>query len=178
MIKKFIKSLIRKDPVKRAIANGAQIGKNFNMLGGVIIDPDHAWHITIGDDVTLAPKVHILAHDASTKIHLGLTRLAKVVIGNRVFVGANTIILPGVTIGDDTIIGAGSVVTANVPSGCIYCGNPARFISTTENYITKQKEIIATAPSFDASYTIEGGISDFKKKEMNKKMVDGIGYVP
>lgn len=67
----------------------------FAMLEDVVIDPSHLWHIVIGNDVTLAPRVQILAHDASTKRHLGWTRIGKVTIGDRVFVGTSTIILPG-----------------------------------------------------------------------------------
>ena len=51
-----------------------------------------------------------------------------VVIGKRVFVGGHSIILKGVTMGDDAVIGAGSVVTKNVPAGEIWAGNPAKFI--------------------------------------------------
>jgi len=55
-------------------------------------------------------------------------KTAPIVIGNDVFVGANTIILKGVTIGDRAIIGAGSVVTKNIPADEIWGGNPAKFI--------------------------------------------------
>ena len=49
-------------------------------------------------------------------------------IGNRSWIGANTIILPGVTIGDNTVIGAGSIVTKDIPSNVIAVGSPARVI--------------------------------------------------
>ena len=55
-------------------------------------------------------------------------KCAPVIIGNDVFIGAHCIILKGVTIGDKSIIGAGSVVTKSIPSGEIWAGNPARFI--------------------------------------------------
>ena len=48
MIRKILRKLRPVNPVNVAIQNGAKIGKHFNMLRGVIIDPDHAWHITIG----------------------------------------------------------------------------------------------------------------------------------
>ena len=63
---------------------GLRVGVNFNRLNGVIIDPAHCWLITIGDNVTLAPRVHILAHDASTKNYLNFTKIGRVNIGNNV----------------------------------------------------------------------------------------------
>ncbi len=66
-------------------------------------------------------------NDRRTNI-IGKINTAPIVIGNDVFVGANSIILKGVTIGDKAIIGAGSVVTKNIPNGEIWAGNPAKFI--------------------------------------------------
>lgn len=73
-----------------AIDNGLKIGKNCEIKGEVIIDPGHCWLIEIGDNVTIAPRCHILAHDASTKRFLGHTVVGRVVIGNNVFIGANS----------------------------------------------------------------------------------------
>jgi maltose O-acetyltransferase len=143
----------------------------------VVIDHSHAWHITIGDDVTLAPRVHILAHDASTKRYLGFTRLGKVKIGDRVFVGAGAIILPGVTIGDDVIIGAGSVVSHDVPSGKVAAGNPASVLCNTHDYMGRKKEEMSKVPVFDDTYTLSQGVTESMKKEMNQSMKDRIGYV-
>ncbi|OFC70423.1 acyltransferase [Alteromonas confluentis] len=177
MIKRILRRLNRKSPAAQARENGATIGTNFNMLSGAIIDPDHAWHITIGNYVTLAPRVHILAHDASTKHALGYTRLAKVAIGDRVFLGAGTIVLPGVTIGDKVIVGAGSVVTSDIPSGSVYGGIPARFICSYDEYIDKRREEMENSPVFDESYSVDHGISEEMKVEMNAKMDKGVGYV-
>lgn len=74
---------------------GLTVGNNFSRQEKTLIDQSHCWLITIGNDVTLAPRVHILAHDASTKRALGYTRLGTVNICNNVFVGASTTILPG-----------------------------------------------------------------------------------
>lgn len=60
-----------------AVANGLKIGKDCHVMGECIIDPGHCWLIEIGDRVTLAPRVHILAHDASTKRPLGYTALGR-----------------------------------------------------------------------------------------------------
>src|SRR3712207_8603225 len=58
-----------------------------------------------------------LAHDASTKLHLGYTKIGEVHIGRRVFLGAGAVVLPDVRIGDEAIVGTGSVVRKDVPSG-------------------------------------------------------------
>ena len=60
-----------------------------------------------------------------------MRRYGRIKIGNNCFIGCRSILLPGVTIGDNSIIGAGSVVTKDVPSGEVWAGNPARFIKTT-----------------------------------------------
>lgn len=137
LIRKFLRRENRYDKLRLMKANGLVVGSNFQMLEGCIIDDSHYWHIEIGDNVTLAPRVHIMAHDASTFMFLGYTKIKNVSIGNNVFIGASSIILPGVTIGDNVIIGAGSVVTKSIPGNCVYTGNPAVFICKTDEYISK-----------------------------------------
>lgn len=159
------------------INRGLVVGKNFSMQNEVIIDYSHTWHIVIGDDVTLAPRVHILAHDASTILHLKYARIGKVKIGNRVFVGAGSIILPGVTIGDDVIIGAGSIVTRDIPDGQLVAGNPAKMICTLEDYLQKKRQEMNVCPCFDERYTIRNNVTGEMKSEMNARMKDKIGYV-
>jgi maltose O-acetyltransferase len=165
------------DLLKEYIKRGLVVGKNFNMLNEVIIDYSHIWHIEIGDDVTLAPRVHILAHDASTKKHLNYTRIGKVKIGNRVFIGAGSIILPGVTIGNDVIIGAGSIVSRDIPDGQLVAGNPARFICTIDDFLQRKRDEMKIYPCFEEEYTIGKNVTADMKKEMNIKMKDKIGYI-
>lgn len=120
---------------------GVTIGLDCHIMDEVRIDPGHEGYITIGNHVTLAPRVFILAHDACTNRALGFTRQARVTIGHRVFIGAQALIMPGVTIGDDAIVGAGSVVTKDVPAGMVVCGNPA--VVKTETYVLLAKRAAA-----------------------------------
>jgi len=124
---------------KQLVKRGLKVGKNFDKTSLVTIDYGFCWLIEIGDNVTLAPRSIILAHDASTKMWLGKTKIGKVKIGNNVFVGANSVVLPNVTIGDNVVIGAGSVVASDIPSGVIAAGVPARPIMSSEDYITKMR---------------------------------------
>lgn len=161
-----------------AISNGLRIGKDCSIMGECIIDPGHCWLIEIGDRVTLAPRVHILAHDASTKRELGYTALAPVKIGSDVFIGAGTIILPGVTIGDHVVVGAGSVVSRSIPSDSVAVGSPAHVIGTYNDYMGKRKKQMNLSPCYDWSYTLGGGITEEKREQMIYELEkSGKGFV-
>lgn len=125
---RFLKKLIYRIrgtvTTEELIKRGMIVGNNFQRQNEVILDPDHCWLIKIGDNVTLAPRVHILCHDASTKQFLGYTKIGKVVIGNNVFIGANTVILPNVKIGDNVIVGANSTITHDIPDNSLVVGTP------------------------------------------------------
>jgi maltose O-acetyltransferase len=105
------------------ISLGAGVFLNFNC---VILD---VVGVAIGDKTQIGPGVQILTadhpRDAATRAS-GLEFGRPIHIGRNVWIGGGAIILPGVTIGDDAVIGAGSVVTRDVPPGATAFGNPAR----------------------------------------------------
>lgn len=181
MLKRFFKNIRRRlmnEPnLKKLKKAGLKVGENFSMQEKCIIDKSHCWLITIGDDVTLAPRVHILAHDASTKRHLNYAKIGLVNIGNKTFIGAGSIILPNVTIGSNCIIGAGSVVTKNIPDSSVAVGNPAKVICSTDEYLNKQRKLMEERPVYDSKWTVRENITDEMKKEMVDALKDGIGYV-
>lgn len=177
LLRKIYRKLFPSNTVSDLCKRGLVVGSNFSMQKEVIIDYSHCWHIEIGNDVTLAPRVVILAHDASTKQALGYTRIGKVRIGSRVFVGAGSIVLPGVSIGDDVVIGAGSVVSKDVPSGVVAFGNPIQIICSTEEYLQKKVDEMKSAPCFDEAYTTRSNVTTAMKREMNSRMKNGIGFV-
>jgi maltose O-acetyltransferase len=105
------------------ISLGKGVFLNFNC---VILD---VVAVTIGDKTQIGPGVQILTADHPRDFaerEAGLEFGRTIHIGRNVWIGGGAIILPGVTVGDDAIIGAGSVVTRDVPSGATVMGNPAR----------------------------------------------------
>jgi len=82
--------------------------------------------IELGDNVTICDWVKILTHDYSPVMHGGQEKVAGLKIGKKVFIGIQSIILPGITIGDNVVVGAGAVVTKDLPSNGVYAGNPAK----------------------------------------------------
>lgn len=89
---------------------------------------DNRGGIRIGANVSISPGVHILTadHDLASPDFQG--RELPVIIGDRVFIGSRAIILPGVSLGEECAVGAGSVVTGNVEPGAIVAGAPAKVI--------------------------------------------------
>jgi len=102
--------------------------------------------ITIGSDCVLAPTAMILTHDAASFIHTGKYRFAPVKIGDRCFLGYNSVIMPGVIIGNDVIVGAGAIVTRFVPDGAVVGGVPARIIGRTAEVMQKWRDQLVEAP--------------------------------
>ncbi len=177
LIKNFLYRLRGEVSTEQLTKQGMIVGKNFERMNNVLIDDSHPWLIEIGDNVTLAPRVHILAHDASTKKFVGYTKIGNVKIGNNVFVGAETVILPGISIGDNVIIGANSTVTKNIPSNSVVVGSPAKVICSLENYLKKEKENMEHSPVYGEDYTLRGHINNEKKKQQKKELESMKGFV-
>src|SRR5215469_17418371 len=96
------------------------------------------WLVSIGDRVTVAPGVDFITHDASSWLlrdEKGRRyRYARIAVGNDVFIGANSTILPGVRIGNRVVVAAGSVVNRSIPDNCVVGGVPARFLRTFDEF--------------------------------------------
>ena len=163
--------------LKRWMKRGLRVGNDFKLEKGASIDPSFPWLIEIGDQVTIAPNVLILAHDGSTKSFINYSKIGKVKIGNRVFIGAKSIILPNVTIGDNVVIGAGSIVIHDVPSNSVVAGAPACVISSLDTFIEKNKEIMKRTVLYDSTYTIAGKVTEEKKNAMKHSLSKGIAYI-
>lgn len=163
--------------VDACIQKGMKVGQNCHGLAASTIDVAHCWLIEIGDNVTFAPQAYLLAHDASTKRYLDYTKIAKIKIEDNVFIGVRAIIMPGVTLGKNTIVAAGSVVTKSVPEGFVVAGNPAQLISKTEDYIKKHKFKLESSNLYDVSWTVGGNITLERCKKMSQDLVNCIGYV-
>ncbi len=176
-IKELLYRLRGEYTTEKLISMGMTVGEDFNRLQGVVLDPAHCWLITIGNHVTMAPRVHILAHDASTKIFLGYTKIGRVTIGDNVFIGAESVVLPGVTIGDNVIVGANSTVTKDVPSNSVVAGSPAKVICSLEDYLEKEKARMEQSPVYGEDYTLRQAVSMEKRMQQKEELEGKIGYI-
>ena len=128
--------------------------------------------ITIGDRVTVTSGVKILTHDGSTwlirKDGVRYQKYLPVVIGDDVFIGVNSIIMPGVVIGSKVIIGAGSVVTKDIPNNSVVVGTPAKVVSTFNEYEERVKNTCVNDNELDQFNTYREkvlyAVSKFKER--------------
>lgn len=112
------------------------VGNNVEInYGSVILD---CGPVEIGDNCLIAPGVHIYSathplnpkHRSDSENYYELTKPVK--IGKNVWIGGKAVICPGVTIGDNSVVGAGSVVVKDVPSNVVVAGNPAKIVRYME----------------------------------------------
>jgi maltose O-acetyltransferase len=157
------------------ISLGAGVFLNFNC---VILD---VVAVTIGARTQIGPGVHIVTADhprdpagrASGK-EFG----RPVHIGRNVWIGAGAIILPGISIGVDAIIGAGSVVTRDVPARTIVAGNPAVQVATLDGFIAKHRDAISGRPRYPrAGFSAYAYVTKENMERMREELADGAGYV-
>jgi acetyltransferase-like isoleucine patch superfamily enzyme len=116
--------------VSGRILIGKDVWLSFAVSGGCYIQGSNG--IEIGDNTIFAPGVKIISgnHDSSNLKNWLVEEPVR--IGKNCWLGANSVILPGVQLGDNVIVGAGSIVTKNFDSNCVIAGNPARLIRKLE----------------------------------------------
>lgn len=116
-------------PLTAVRPHKVKIGKNVVVMNGCLMMS--AGGITIEDEVLIAANVQLISnnHDLQNR---NIITCKPVKICRKAWIGAGTTILPGVTVGENAVVGAGSVVTHDVPPNTIVAGNPARFIKNID----------------------------------------------
>jgi maltose O-acetyltransferase len=173
-------SRLRGQPrIDRLVAQGLRLGEGTHIAHNIYVDGLHPWLISIGDYTTLSPYVAVITHDTSLVHHTGQTRLGRVVIGKRVYVGVGAILLPGTNIGDDSVIGAGAVVHGEIPPRSLALGNPAK-ASPIKAAVAWQRASAGRAPSWPyRGWMMASGITEERKRAQRDALADGkVGYVP
>jgi acetyltransferase-like isoleucine patch superfamily enzyme len=147
----MIIQILERWKLKRYIRLGLQISEDCRLIGV----PDFGsepWLISIGKHVTITARVQFITHDGGTWVFRDQPRYADVIKYGRItihdncFIGLGAILMPGITIGPNAVVAAGSVVVADVPPGTVAGGVPARVLKTVEAYA---EACLAANPQYD-----------------------------
>lgn len=152
LLKKIFSTIRRK--IKMSRYNDFTIAEHFRSLGAQIGENSRIeirdfgpepYLIKIGNHCTIAQNVAFLVHDGATWVFTeeipSLQKFGPVQIMDNCFIGYNAVIMGNVTIGPNSVVGAGSIVTRSVPANVVAAGNPARVICTIEEYKEKVKRV-------------------------------------
>ena len=142
LFSKIVNMYKRQDHIKYAKSLGVKVGKGSRFVDNPIWGSE-PYLISIGEHVLISGRVTFLNHDGATWVfreegpYKDTYKFGPIKVGHNCFIGFGATILPNVTIGDNCIIAAGSMVTKNIPSGEVWGGIPAHFITKTEDYAKK-----------------------------------------
>ena len=130
---------VRKDPVAFARSLGVTIGEGSRIFSHELgIFGSEPYLVTLGKNCFITFGVRFITHDGAVALfrdkYPDADIIAPIILGDNVFIGACSLILPGTKIGNNVIIGAGSIVTGVIPDNGVYVGSPARKIKTIEEY--------------------------------------------
>ena len=155
---------------------GIKIGKGcvFRRPFGVVIDTQRPTLISIGDNVDMNKNFSIYTHDYGSGVFKNvygvvLNSSGAVSIGNNIYFGANCTVLKGVTIGDNCIIGAGSIVSHSIPANSVAVGNPCKVICSIDDYFHKREikafyEAIEYVKSINERYGRRPKLSEMREE--------------
>jgi maltose O-acetyltransferase len=174
---RFRKYINEEQWLKDHIKSGMRIGVGCDINPGLVVDHSQCWLIEIGNYLTLAPQVYLMAHDASAKAYLEYTKIGTVKLEDHCFIGARSMIMPGVTVGKNAIVAAGSVVTKSVPENTFEGGKPTRIITTTNALMQKHRELMKKAKIYGEGLRIQDPMTPEMKQQMFKELENQLGYV-
>ena len=183
MIKRIVNKIKRRYALRNERAfvkylreNGVRIGDGCHIgePKTVTIDITRPYLVEIGNMVRMNKGFTLLTHDFATSVLTNvygefIPSSGKVKIGNNVYFAQKCTVMKGVTIGDNCIIGYGSLVTKNIPSNSVVAGSPARVICTLEEYYKKRKikaleESLELANEIQRYYKRKPVPTDFKEE--------------
>jgi len=161
------------------VVRGLTVGKNVVIEPTVSIDPIYPYLISIGDNCVIGANVKLYAHDASPLTWIDdYIRVGKVDIKDNCFISTGSMIMPGVTIGPNVLVGAGSIVTRDIPPDSCVAGIPARFYASIDQMLEGHRKLIEEGRCRGQEYFTWNLQNQLEQKdEIREAVKDGDIYV-
>lgn len=138
-VRDIYQNLVKTATIEVAKKKGMKVGENL-YVQGIPNFGSEPFLIEIGDHVTIAENVGFINHGGDARVTKRIEKYKKgrnfgrIKIGNNSFIGKGSILMPGVSIGSNCIVGSLSIVSSSIPDNSVYAGIPAKFICTIEEY--------------------------------------------
>jgi acetyltransferase-like isoleucine patch superfamily enzyme len=151
MVRK-LRNIYKNYVIKKLKAAGMQIADDCQVLGNPNSFGSEPWLVSIGKGVTITAGVRFITHDGATRVirnnprYANVKKFGRITIHDNCFIGMESVLMPGISIGPNSIVAAGAVVVKDVPPGEVHGGVPAKKICTTEEYAEK---ILETMPDYN-----------------------------
>jgi acetyltransferase-like isoleucine patch superfamily enzyme len=173
MIRQAVRMAVRtarlhRDPVLYFRSQGAEIGEGVEIFGANLFTfGSEPYLVSIGNQVTISHDVDFITHDGGLRIararYPGAYLYGRIKVADRCFLGAHCVLLPGTKIGTGSVIGSGSIVTGEIPSGVVAVGVPAKAIKSVEDYIQETRHL----------WIDTGGLTSDEKKALLRRRLPG-----
>jgi acetyltransferase-like isoleucine patch superfamily enzyme len=137
---------LHRDPVRYFRSRGAEIGEGVEIFGANLFTfGSEPYLVSIGNQVTISHNVDFITHDGGLRIARekfpNAYLYGRIQVADQCFLGAHCIFLPGAKIGAGSVIGSGSIVTGEIPSGVVATGVPAKPVKSVEEYIKEKRHL-------------------------------------
>lgn len=137
---------LHRDPVRYFRSRGVEIGENVEIFGANLFTfGSEPYLVSIGDRVTISHNVDFITHDGGLRVardeYPDAYLYGRIQVADQCFLGAHCILLPGAKIGARSVIGSGSIVTGEIPSGVVAIGVPAKPVKSVEEYIQEKRHL-------------------------------------
>src|ERR1035438_8723135 len=131
---------LHRDPVRYFRSRGVEIGEGVEIFGANLFTfGSEPYLVSIGNQVTISHNVDFITHDGGLRIarneYPDAYFYGRIEVASQCFLGAHCILLPGAKIGARSVIGSGSIVTGEIPSGVVAIGAPAKPVKTVDEYV-------------------------------------------
>lgn len=137
---------LHRDPVRYFRSRGVEIGEDVEIFGANLFTfGSEPYLVSIGNQVTISHNVDFITHDGGLRIarvrYPNAYLYGRIQVADQCFIGAHCILLPGAKIGAGSVIGSGSIVTGEIPSGVVAIGVPAKPVKSAEEYIQEKRNL-------------------------------------
>ena len=152
---------LHQDPVRYFRSQGVEIGEGVEIFGANLFTfGSEPYLISIGNHVTVSHGVDFITHDGGLRVarleYPNAYLYGRIEVADCCFIGAHAILLPGTKVGQGSVIGSGSIVTGEIPSGVVAIGAPAKPVKTVKAYVEGKKHL----------WLDTGGLTADEKREL------------